>query len=253
MLPKKIHYCWFGRTPLPKTAQKCIASWRKYLPEYEIIEWNENNFDVNEIPYTAQAYNAGKFAFVSDYARFKVLYEQGGIYFDTDVEVIKPMNEIMERGPFMGVEVGICNDKRYRKYQHSLVAPGLGIAAVPGMDFYKRVLDHYANIQFGTNADEYNTTTVGEHVTSLLQSYGYKTSKEIQLVNGIYIYPPDWFNPLDDATGKLRITKNTVSIHWYTKSWLDNQSTLRIAASRIFHRIFGVNALAEIRRFCNIK
>ena len=105
MIPKKIHYCWFGRNPLPESALKCIESWRKYLPDYEIIEWNEDNFDVNSIPYTQQAYAARKYAFVSDYARFKILYEHGGLYFDTDVEVIKPMDDIVADGPFMGFEI----------------------------------------------------------------------------------------------------------------------------------------------------
>ncbi len=105
MIPKVIHYCWFGRNPLPKSALKCIASWRKYFPNYEIKEWNEDNFDVNIIPYTQEAYSVGKYAFVSDYARFKILYENGGLYFDTDVEVIRPMDDIIERGAFMGVEV----------------------------------------------------------------------------------------------------------------------------------------------------
>lgn len=95
MIPKKIHYCWFGRNPLPESAQKCIASWKKYLPDYEIIEWDEDNFDVNCIPYTTQAYEAKKYAFVSDYARFKILYEHGGLYFDTDVEVIRPLDDII--------------------------------------------------------------------------------------------------------------------------------------------------------------
>ena len=109
MIPKIIHYCWFGRNPLPESAQKCIASWKKFLPDYEIKEWNEDNFDVNIIPYTKEAYEAKKYAFVSDYARFWILYKYGGLYFDTDVEVIKPMDDIIERGPFMGIEVPANN------------------------------------------------------------------------------------------------------------------------------------------------
>lgn len=104
MIPKIIHYCWFGRNPLPELAQKCIASWKKYLPDYEIKEWNEDNFDVNIIPYTAEAYAQKKYAFVSDYARFWILHKYGGIYFDTDVEVIRPIDDIIARGNFMGFE-----------------------------------------------------------------------------------------------------------------------------------------------------
>ena len=104
MIPKIIHYCWFGRNPLPPLALECIASWRKFLPDYEIKEWNEDNFDVNSIPYTAEAYRQKKYAYVSDYARFCILYQYGGIYFDTDVEVIKPLNDIIAKGNFMGFE-----------------------------------------------------------------------------------------------------------------------------------------------------
>lgn len=104
MIPKVIHYCWFGGNPLPDSAKKCISSWRKYLPDYEIKEWNERNFDVKSIPYTREAYRLKKFAFVSDYARMWILYHYGGIYFDTDVEVIKPFNDIIQRGNFMGFE-----------------------------------------------------------------------------------------------------------------------------------------------------
>lgn len=104
MIPKKIHYCWFGRKPLPESAKKCIASWKKFFHDYEIIEWNEDNYDVNKIPYIQQAYEAKKYAFVSDYARFDVLYQYGGVYFDTDVEVIRPFEDILEKGAFMGCE-----------------------------------------------------------------------------------------------------------------------------------------------------
>ena len=102
MIPKIIHYCWFGHNPLPESAKKCIESWKKYLPGYEIKEWNESNFNVNAIPYTEEAYRLKKYAFVSDYARFWILYHYGGLYFDTDVEVIKRMDDIIERGAFMG-------------------------------------------------------------------------------------------------------------------------------------------------------
>ena len=124
MIPKVIHYCWFGGNPLPASAKKCIASWRKYLPDYEIKEWNESNFDVNIIPYTAEAYKAKKYAFVSDYARFWIFYKYGGLYFDTDVEVIKNMDDIIAKGPFMGCE----NEAKAGATPVQLgVAPGLGL------------------------------------------------------------------------------------------------------------------------------
>ena len=113
MIPKIIHYCWFGGNPLPESAKKCIASWRKFLPDYQIKEWNEDNFDVNSIPYTQEAYEAKKYAFVSDYARFWILYKYGGLYFDTDVEVIKSFKELLENEAFAAFET--------EKY----IAPGL--------------------------------------------------------------------------------------------------------------------------------
>ena len=106
MLPKTIHYCWFGEAPLPKSAQKCIASWKKFFPDYEIKQWDESNYDVDKIPYISEAYKAKKYAFVSDYARFDILYHFGGIYFDTDVEVIRPFDDILDNSPnFMGCEI----------------------------------------------------------------------------------------------------------------------------------------------------
>ena len=123
MIPKIIHYCWFGRNPLPPLAEKCIASWREFLPDYEIKEWNEDNFDVNIIPYTADAYNAKKYAFVSDYARFWILYKYGGLYFDTDVEVIKSMDDIVERGPFMGCERYADNSPSFQTFFTSTMHP----------------------------------------------------------------------------------------------------------------------------------
>ncbi|MEE1059147.1 MAG: glycosyltransferase, partial [Treponema sp.] len=131
MIPKKIHYCWFGGNPLPDFAKRCIESWRKFFPDYEIIEWNEHNYDVHKIPYISQAYNAKKFAFVSDYARFDILYEHGGLYFDTDVEVIKPFDDLVEKGAFAGVE---CPGK---------LAAGLGLASPAASPIYKEILDSY--------------------------------------------------------------------------------------------------------------
>ena len=128
MIPKIIHYCWFGRNPLPDSAQRCIDSWRKFLPDYEIKEWNEDNFDVNSIPYTEQAYKAKKYAFVSDYARFWILYHEGGLYFDTDVEVIKSLDDIICNGNFMGEE---SDEGHLDAYDGLGVNSGLGLGISP--------------------------------------------------------------------------------------------------------------------------
>lgn len=232
MIPKKIHYCWFGRNQLPKSAQKCIASWRKYLPDYEIIEWNEDNFEVNSISYTRQAYEAKKYAFVSDYARFKILYEHGGIYFDTDVEVIRPMEDIIAQGPFMGFEVNPCPNRPY-----GAVAPGLCLGAIPNMDLYKSILDYYAGLNFKNADSTYNITDAVVNITTReLIKVGLKDIKGIQRVSSITIYPADYFNPFDDAIGKLKLTSNTYTVHWFSKTWM-NVNPVRQWIARHFHRI----------------
>lgn len=234
MIPKTIHYCWFGRNPLPKSAVNYINSWRKFFPNYEIKEWNEDNFDVNIIPYTAEAYQAKKYAFVSDYARFWILYHYGGVYFDTDVEVIKPMDDILSKGSFMGIEVETNGDNPY-----PLVAPGLGIAAESGHPFYKKLLDYYSGIHFLSEGGWLNQVTVVRHTSRLLVEAGMKPLNSLQDVSGIWIYPKDYFNPLDDFTGKLNITANTRTIHWYSRSW-QNRSKFTQWLSRMSHRIFGM-------------
>lgn len=231
MIPQTIHYCWFGRNPLPEKAQKCIASWRKFFPDYEIKEWNEDNFDVNIIPYTREAYEAKKYAFVSDYARFWILYRYGGLYFDTDVEVIKPMDDIIEFGPFMGVEVP-------PKTGLPQVAPGLGLGATRGLDLYKLLLDKYATLSFRNPDGSLNQKTIVAHTTKVLVGQGLQRTDEIQQVAGVWIYPADYFNPLDSLTGKLKITENTRSIHWYMNSWSDTSKVYKWF-SKLSHRLFG--------------
>lgn len=243
MIPKKIHYCWFGRNPLPESAQKCIASWRKYLPDYEIIEWNEDNFDVNLIPYTTQAYQAKKYAFVSDYARFKILYEQGGLYFDTDVEVIKSMDDIIARGPFMGFEIDSDG-----KNNIGAIAPGLGLGVEAGHDLYKEIIEAYDQLQFINATGELNQTTVVIYTSNILVKKGLTAKKGIQQISGIFLYPKEYFNPLDDNTGRLAITENTHSIHWYSKTWL-NVSPVRMTISRLAHRIFGTDTVSNLMQF----
>lgn len=236
MIPKKIHYCWFGRGEKPELAKKCIASWKKFLPDYEIIEWNEDNFDVNIIPYTAQAYSAKKYAFVSDYARFFILYHHGGLYFDTDVEIIRPMNHIIEKGAFMGVET------------YNMTNPGLGLGVAPGLGLYKEILNYYDSLQFLDAEGKQIPGTVVTHTTNILNRHGLKHTNEIQQVAGVWIYPRDYFNPLNEAIGKLEITEHTVSIHWYAKSWIDKGSIRKAKVGRFFRRLFGEHWLDPITK-----
>lgn len=215
MIPKTIHYCWFGRNPLPSLAIKCINSWKSFLPDYEIIEWNEDNFDVNIIPYTEQAYKAKKYAFVSDYARFWILYNYGGVYFDTDVELIASIDSILEKGPFMACE----HTGEQWKEKYPAINAGLGLASEEKNYLIDVIINSYNKSNFIDENRQMNLTTVVRRVSSLLSRYNLTISSNIQKCDNMYIYPPDYFCPLNHLTGKLNITDNTISIHHYMGSW----------------------------------
>ncbi len=219
MIPKIIHYCWFGGNELPVLAMRCIESWKKYLPDYEIKEWNETNYDVHFIPYVHEAYESKKYAFVSDYVRFDILYRYGGLYFDTDVEVIKPMNDIIARGPFMGCETDI-ND---RGATAKAVAPGLGMGVNPGLGIYSEILDLYGKLHFVKADGSLNLKTVVEYTTELLCKHGLKNTNEIQKCVGVWIYPARYFCPINLVTKKIHITEDTCTIHHYAASWIDKK------------------------------
>lgn len=204
-IPKVIHYCWFGRNSLPKSAKKCIASWRKYCPDYTIIEWNETNFDVKVCAYAAEMYKQEKWAFLTDYVRLKVVYEHGGVYLDTDVQVIRPLDPLVEHGAYMGVE----NTTR--------VATGLGFAAEAGHPFIRENMEYYELLTSFDNLQSCPWIT-----TSLLEKHGYrKDCKEIQTVAGMTIYPEEYLCPKNERTGITTITNNTFSIHQFDASWFE--------------------------------
>lgn len=240
MIPKVIHYCWFGGNPIPESAKKCIDSWKKFLPDYEIKEWNESNYNVHKIPYIHEAYEARKFAFVSDYARYDILYQYGGVYFDTDVEVIASMDDIIEKGPYMGIEVPA------RDGMPPMVNPGLGIGAPAVLEFYKKVLDYYSNLHFLNEDGKLNEVTIVTHTSKVLAESGMQPVNDIQQVDGIWIYPVDYFNPLNDLTGVVEITKNTRSVHWYSKTWLSKSMSMRNKVTRILHRYLGVEFVHKV-------
>ena len=228
MIPKIIHYCWFGKKPLPSDAKKCLDSWRKYLPDYEIKEWNEENFNVNIIPYTAEAYSVKKYAFVSDYARFWILYNYGGIYFDTDVEVIKPLDDIVSRGGFLGYECSLKNND-HPKY----IAPGLGLGVSSHSAIIKKIMDVYEQSHFLENGEIKTNVTVVNFTTNILNSIGIrKFSDNIDMVGDLYIYYPEYFCPLNHHTNKLLITKNTRTIHHYTASWHSKSELIKLKIAR---------------------
>ena len=221
MIPKKIHYIWFGGNPLPPLAKKCLASWRKYMPDYEILRWDESNFDVRSCNYVSEAYDAKKWAFVSDYARFKILYEHGGVYLDTDVELVRSLNPILEQGPYMGFEVD-CHEGSEGRVAAGLgmaANPGLGMAANPGLGLYKTILDSYEKNHFTLPDGSQDLTTVVTRVTKILKEQGLQDAPGVQDVAGVRIYPTEYFCPKDPLTLRLKLTNNSYSIHHYDGSW----------------------------------
>ena len=240
MIPKIIHYCWFGGKPLPKSAEKCIASWKKYLPDYEIKRWDESNFDVNAIPYTREAYAACKFAFVSDYARFCILYHYGGVYFDTDVEVIRPIDDIINRGGFLGVE-----SNRNGIYT---VNPGLGFAATQGTAVIGEMVNLYSTFHFINTDGASDLKNIVEITTDYLSSKGLQNTDEIQDCCGFTIYPKDYFCPIDYDTRELKITENTRTIHHYAESWVPRSTRFKNALSRLCGKRF-MSCLIRIKAF----
>ena len=238
-MEKKIQYCWFGGNELSKSTLECIESWKKFFPEYEIIEWNESNFDVNTCRYSKEAYEAKKWAFVSDFARFKILLENGGIYFDTDVEVIRDFNNLVSDGTFMGCEKMSVN-------------PGLGVGFEDNDEtrcFFKEIIEFYNNIAFIMEDGSYNQKTIVEYTTELLKKYGFVGNGKKQKVCGITIYPSEYMCPFDPETRIMNITNNTVSIHRYDASWYGERELYIIKLKRKLNNILGRNMANKIAVF----
>lgn len=213
-IPKIIHYCWFGHNPKPELAQRCIASWKKFCPEYEIREWNESNISISECPaYVQNAYREGLWAFVSDYVRLKVVYEHGGIYLDTDVELIKSPDKLLENEAFFGFEDGIH------------IATGLGFGAVAQLPILKELMDDYWQISFYNEDGTIHYITCPKINTHVFVNHGLlQNNKKQMLEDSVLILPTDYLCPVDYHTDRLKITRNTVAIHWFSKSWMTNAS-----------------------------
>lgn len=232
MIPKIIHYCWFGKGKKPELAEKCIASWKKYCPDYKIIEWNESNFDVNRNGYTKYCYDNKKYAFLSDYVRLVILEEYGGIYFDTDVEVIKPLGNITQNEVYLGFE------------NNQYINTGLGFGGEAHHPVLQALLRQYDPLLDG----RHELITCPELNTQALRPLGLITNGQTQNVSGAQIYSREYFNPYDDPTGRLEKTENTVSIHWYSKSWMSKSTIIRSKITQPLHRIFGVDCFKWIKQ-----
>jgi hypothetical protein len=225
MIPKIIHYCWFGHGEKPELAKKCIASWQKFCPDFEIREWNEDNCDYLAIPFMAEAYAAKKYAFVSDVMRLIVLEQFGGVYFDTDVELLRDISPLLNDEGFIGFE----NDR--------FVNSGQVMAAVPHHPVIQAMIEEYRKLHF-INADGSINAVGCPHLNSdVMESFGLVRNGQEQVVSGIHVYPEDYFNPLDSTTGKLNKTGNTYSIHWYSMSWMPKSMQLKAKLGRVVRRM----------------
>lgn len=208
MIPKVIHYCWFGRGKMPKLALECIESWKKYLPDYEIREWNEDTFNINSNQYVKEAYESRKFAFVTDYVRLFVLYHEGGIYMDTDVEVLKPLDRFLQHHAFSGFEDG------------KNIPTGIMASEKGGQWAYEN-LQYYNDLHFIKADGTYNTVTNVKTLTDYMLLKGLKQDNTYQdFPELITFYPKDYFCPKSYKDGKIYLTENTYTIHHFAGSWL---------------------------------
>lgn len=206
MIPKIIHYCWFGQGTKPDSFYAYLETWKEKMPDYTIKEWNEDNFDIHCCKYVEQAYQARKFAFVSDYARIYALYKEGGIYFDTDVEVRKPFDVLLNNHFFIGYE---CKDK-------------LGTSVIGsecGFWLLKEILQHYRNSSFIREDGSANLLTNTDLLSRIIRENGIALDNLTKTVNGISLYDFTYFSPYSSLTNKMVKSANTFSIHWFSGSW----------------------------------
>ena len=231
-IPKKIHYCWFGKGEMPKLAKKCIKSWKKYCPDYEIICWNEDNFDLSQNRYMQEAYTSGKWAFVSDFARLKIIYDNGGIYLDTDVEIIKPIDDLLENHAFMGFD------------EKGIIATGLGFGAEKGDKIIEEFLKDYEDIPFILPDGSFDLTPCPDRNTATLKRLGMDTNIKNQVFMDTLFLDREYLCPMDYYTGKKEITKNTYSIHHYSASWtskVTKRTTFikRLIGLKLYNKLYG--------------
>lgn len=212
MIPKIIHYCWFGRGEKPELAKKCIASWEKYCPDYKIIEWNEDNFDVNGCTFTKEAYKAKKWAFVTDYVRLWAIVNYGGIYMDADVEVIRPLDRFLTETAFSGFQ------------GDSFCVTGI-MAGEKGFPCYRELLDSYETRSLFNKDGGFTPNT--NIITDYFISLGFIPNGQKQTIAGYTVFPAETFCPMDFSTRIVNKSKDTYTIHWFDASWVkSNQAIL---------------------------
>lgn len=238
MIPKKIHYIWFGGKPLPELTIRCIESWKSYCPDYEIIQWNESNFNFHENAYAEEAYKEKKWAFVSDYARLHILVNEGGIYIDTDVELLKSLDSLLVLEAFSGFEVK-------NRIQTAL----MGCQA--GHPFFKELLESYKQRHFIKNDGSMDLTTNVSEITSHCLKKGLQLNNKLQEIDGITIFPNDFFCPKNVDTLQIKITQNSYAIHHFDGSWLtkEQQYAKEINSRLKLGKIFSPKMSVHISNF----
>ena len=236
-IPKIIHYCWFGKGKKSKLIKKCINSWKKMCPDYKIIEWNEENIDISMSIYTKEAYDEKKWAFVTDYLRLYIIYNQGGIYLDTDVELIRNLDDLLEFDSFFSLE------------RDNYIATGLGFGAKKGNEYVKKMLDDYDGIHFKNSDGTYDLTPCPVRNTKSVIGLFDKMQdkKKIFIYNNNAILSSDYFCPYDSSTGKMIKTVNTYGIHWYSASWRSKRINIQRNLLRPIKRIIGIDNFNKIK------
>ena len=227
MIPKIIHYCWFGHGEMGDREKTCIASWKKYCPDYELRLWTEENYDVNKNKYMSDAYKEKKWSFVSDYARLDVVYQYGGIYLDTDVELIKSLNTLLDNKMFCGFET------------EKAIAFGLGFGAERDHRVVKEIMDVYEKLSFYNVNGSLNLTPCPKYQSMVLEKNGINLDNTLQYADGILVLPSDYFCPINSGTGVMNITENTYGIHHYAYSWGGRGDRFWGKVSRWTNRYFG--------------
>ncbi|MBT2642197.1 glycosyl transferase [Bacillus sp. ISL-41] len=236
-IPKTIHYCWFGGKEKPDLVKRCIESWRKHLPDYQLTEWNEINFNIEKNYYVKEAYQSGKYAFVSDFARVYALYHYGGIYLDTDVEVYKPFDDLLHHPSFWGFEQG------------NYIATST-IGAEKGNPLIKQFLDSYNGKTFINEDGSHNQLTNVALITQLLKWFGLKTNGNYQEIEGMGVfYPQTFFSPYDYINCQSLETDQTYTVHHFYKSWLPFKTRLKGKVKFVLSRLIGGHNIARIRNY----
>ncbi|WP_413307817.1 capsular polysaccharide synthesis protein [Bacillus sp. 1P10SD] len=234
-ISKTIHYCWFGGKEKSEIVRKCMESWKKHLINYEIIEWNEDNFDIDINSYVKEAYEAGKYAFVSDYVRVYALYHYGGIYLDTDVEIYKAFDDLLYHSSFWGFE------------QENFIATST-IGAEKGNLLIKEFLDSYHDKRFLKSDGTLNQITNVAIVTELLKNKGLKTNGEYQELEDGVIYPQTYFSPYDYINCRKLVSNQTYAMHLFYKSWLPKSARLKGNSKMILAKLIGGDNISRLRR-----